>query len=60
MEAVTADYTVWIHTSDCPRAGTDGRVAVELHGHRSSSGLQWLHTQQEAPFSRAKVTASAV
>ena len=59
MEAVTADYTVWIHASDSPKAGTDGRVAIELHGQGGSSSQQWLHNQQKTPFSRGKVTAPA-
>ncbi|KAL3141352.1 hypothetical protein ABBQ32_004935 [Trebouxia sp. C0010 RCD-2024] len=56
MEAVTADYTVWIHASDSPKADTDGRVAIELHGQGGSSSQQWLHNQQKTPFSRGKVS----
>ena len=58
-EVTMSDYTVWVHTSNDRRAGTDGRVAIELHGQGGSSGLQWLHPQQDAPFSRGKVTTIA-
>ena len=51
-----ADYNVWVHTSGCQGAGTEGRVAIELHGQEGSSGMQQLDTQQDAAFARGKVT----
>ena len=53
-----ADYKVWVHTSHQVSAGTDGRVAIELHGERGDTGIQWLGTEQDTPFGRGKVIVS--
>ena len=55
-EGIMADYTVWVHTSNCQGAGTEGRVAIGLHGQGESSGMQDL---EGAPFTRGKVTATS-
>lgn len=54
-EVVMADYTVWVHTSNCQGAGTEGRVAIELHGQGGSCGMQDL---EGAPFARGQVTTT--
>ena len=47
-------YKVWVHTSSCPGAGTDGVVSVELHGASGSSKQQELDAPPGA-FARGKV-----
>lgn len=47
-------YKVWVHTSSCPGAGTDGVVSMELHGASGSSKQQVLDAPPGA-FARGKV-----
>lgn len=53
---VKTEYHVWIHTSSCRGAGTQGRVSIELHGQGGSSGLQPLHEANDGAFARSQVT----
>ncbi len=53
---VKTQYHVWIHTSSCRGAGTEGRVSIELHGQGGSSGLQPLQAANDDAFARSQVT----
>ena len=53
--AMVSEYRVWVHTSSCKGAGTQGRVSIELHGQGGSSGMQPLHAQHDGAFARGQV-----
>lgn len=53
--AVMSEYCVWVHTSSCKGAGTQGRVSIELHGRGGSSGMQLLQAQHDGAFARGQV-----
>lgn len=52
-----AEYIVSVHTSSCKGAGTEGGVAVELHGRQASSGMQQLQPQAANSFARGQVSS---
>ena len=53
-----AEYKVWVHTSACKGAGTEGTVLLELHGQQNSSGMQRLGLQQGHSLAKGQVNTA--
>ena len=58
QQHTVAEYKVWVHTSACNGAGTEGPVLLELHGQQDSSGLQRLDLQQGHSFAKGQVNTA--